>query len=694
MKISRLRNLPTGLQLWDAANLGRVIQTYGRARNLRSGEQVHSMLIVSGYLQDTFTNNHLINMYSKCGEMDYALKLFDKMTQRNGVTWTAAISGLCQNYRFLDGLDGFYKMWVGGESLNQFVLSSVVKACTGLGWIWFGKQVHCLALKYGFSSELFVGSNLADMYSGYGEMGDAFRIFEEMPSKDEVCWTALIDGYSKNGDFSEALMVFKKMGCEGVLVDQHVLSSVVGACGGLKACHFGMSLHATIVKLGYELDIIVGNALIDMYVKVEEISCALKIYGVHPACGNIVSCTSLIDGYVERDQIEKAFGVFLDIRIRNIQPNEFTFSCLIKAAANQAVLELGTQLHAQVLITGFAFDPVVSAVLLDMYGKCGLIDNSIQIFYEIDKPTEFTWNSLLNMFGQHGLGDDVIKTFRSMTSSGVKPTDVTFVSLLTGCSHSGLIDKGLNYFYSMDRTYGIVPKAEHYSCVIHLLGRAGKLNEAEEFIKSMPFQPNAHGWCSFLWACKTHGDCKRGKIAADALLQLEPENSGAYVLLSNTYAMGQQWENVRTIRRVMRDDNLKKLPGYSWVEFGKKTHVFGAANWSHPQQKDIYQKLDNLLDQIKAAGYVPDTDSVPVEVDVNMKEVMLHHHSERIAIAFALLNMPCGKHIIVKKNLRVCVDCHSAIKLITQVVGRKIIVRDNSRFHHFENGYCSCRDYW
>uniref|UniRef100_A0A7N0TZL1 DYW domain-containing protein n=1 Tax=Kalanchoe fedtschenkoi TaxID=63787 RepID=A0A7N0TZL1_KALFE len=686
--------MKTGLLLLDAAALGRIIQNYARAKQLRSGKQLHSQLIVSGNPQATFINNHLINMYSKCGCMEFALSLFDEIPHRNGVSWTALIAGFCQNFRFLDAVHAFYDMWADGEGLNQFVFSSVVKAGTGLGWFGFGKQVHCLAVKYGFSSELFVGSNLADMYSGNGEMVDAFRIFEEIPSKDEVCWTAMIDGYSKNEDFAEALLVFKKMGGQGVIVDQHALSSALSACGGMKVCHFGMSLHAAIVKLGYELDIIVGNALTDMYVKVGELDCASKVYGVHPDCGNIVSCTSLIDGYVESNQVEKAFNVFMDFRRQNHQPNEFTFSSLVKASASQAALELGTQLHAQVLKSNFAFDPVVSAVLLDMYGKCGLIDNSIQVFCEIEKPTEFTWNSLLYVFGQHGLGDDVIRTFERMMSRGVKPTDVTFVSLLTGCSHSGLVDKGLDYFYSMDRVYGIVPKAEHYSCVIHLLGRAGKLNEAEQFIKSMPFQPNAHGWCSFLWACKSHGDGKRGKKAADALFQLEPENSGTHILLSNIYAMNQQWENVRTVRRTMRDDNLKKLPGYSWVEFGKKTHVFGAANWSHPQQKDIYQKLDNLLEQIKAAGYVPDTDSLPVQMDINTKEIMLHHHSERIAIAFALLNMPPAKPIIVKKNLRVCVDCHSAIKLISQVVGRKIIVRDNSRFHHFDGGSCSCRDYW
>ncbi|KAI8015955.1 Pentatricopeptide repeat-containing protein [Camellia lanceoleosa] len=328
-----------------------------------------------------------------------------------------------------------------------------------------------------------------------------------------------------------------------------------------------------------------------------------------------------------------------------------------------------------------------------MYGKCGLLDHSIQVFEEIEYPTEVAWNLLVSVFAQHGWGKDAMKTFDKMIVNGVKPNAITFISLLNGCSHAGLVEEGLNYFHSMEKIYGITPRSEHYSCVIDLLGRAGKLKEVEEFINSMPFEPNAFGWCSYLGACKLHGDKERGKLAAEQLMRLEPENSGAHVLLSNIYAKEQQWDDVRSVRKMMRDGNVKKSPGYSWVDIGNKTHVFGVEDWSHPKKKEIYEKLDSLLDQIKKAGYVAFTDSIPLDMDNNMKEKVLHRHSERIAIAFALISMPVGKLIIVKKNLRVCVDCHSAIKFISKVVGRKIIVRDNSRFHHFEDGLCSCGDY-
>lgn len=682
------------LMLWDSATIAQVIQTYAQTRQLNKGKKLHGQLICAGYPLCTFLTNHLLNMYFKCGYLDHALKLFDTMPHRNIVSWTAMITGFSQNLRLPEALGTFCQMQNAGESPTQFAFSSVVRACASLGWIEIGRQMHCLALKCGFGYELFVGSNLADMYSKCGAMVEACKVFEEMPCKDEVSWTAMIDGYAKNGDFEAALLAYKRMINDGFVIDQHVLCSTFSACGAVKSCNFGKLLHSSVVKLGFELKIAVGNALTDMYAKAGDMESASNVFGTESEGRNVVSCTSLIDGYVEKDQIDKALYVFADLWRQGVEPNEYTFSSLIKACANQAALEQGTQLHAQVVKFNFDTDPYVSSVLVDMYGKCGLLDDSIRVFDEIGDPTEIAWNSLMSMFAQHGLGKGAIGTFDRMIHEGVKPDAITFVSLLTACSHAGLAEEGLKYFHSMEKTYGVVPREEHYSCVIDLLGRAGKLEKAEEFINNMPIEPNAFGWCSFLGACRIHGDKERGKLAAEKLMKLEPENSGAHVLLSNILAKERQWEDVRNIRKMMRDGNVKKLPGYSWVDAGNKTHIFGAEDWSHPQKKEIYEKLDSLFDEIRKAGYVPYTDSIPFDMDDSMKEKLLHHHSERIAVAFALISIPAGKPIIVKKNLRVCLDCHSAIKYISKVVGRKIILRDNSRFHHFAEGSCSCGDYW
>ncbi|KAM7526060.1 hypothetical protein LguiA_015962 [Lonicera macranthoides] len=678
----------------EPPTLGHIIQSNAKTRQLNKGKQLHAQLICAGYPLCIFLTNHLLSMYAKCGQLDYALKLFDKMPQRNLVSWTAMISGFSQNFDFSTAIETFCQMRNEVKNPTQFAFSSVIRACASIETVELGKQIHCLALKSGFSYELFVGSNLADMYSKCCLMVEACKVFEEMTWKDEVSWTAMIDGYSKNGNFEEALLAFKKMMFEDVVIDQHVLCTTLGTCGALKAANVGKTLHSIVVKLGFELNISVRNALTDIYSKVRDMESAAYVFGAESECINVVSCTSLINGYVEADNIEKALSVFVELQSLGIEPNEFTFSSLIKACANHAALEQGTQLHAQVLKFNFDQDPFVSSTLVDMYGKCGLFKHSVQLFEEIGTPTEIAWNSLVSVYAQHGLGKDAIKIFDKMILSAVKPNSITFISLLTGCSHSGLVEKGLNYFYSMEKTYDVTPRVEHYSCLVDLLGRAGRLKEAEDFISKMPFELNAYGWCSFLGACKIHGDKCRAKLAAEQLMRLEPENSGARVLLSNIYAKERQWDDVRSIRKMMRDENVKKLPGYSWVDFGNKTHVFGAEDGSHPRKKEIYEKLDSLLDQIKEAGYVPSTDSIAIDMEDSMKAKVLHCHSERIAIAFSLISMPSRKPIIVKKNIRVCVDCHSAIKFISKVVGRKIIVRDNSRFHHFENGLCSCEDYW
>lgn len=555
--------------------------------------------------------------------------------------------------------------------------------------------MQCLSVKLSYDVELFVGSNLADMYSKCGSLVDACRVFDEMPVKDEVAWTAMIDGYTKNWSFEEAIVAFRNMFRDGtVVVDQHLLCCVLSACGGLKAGNSGQGLHSCVVKLGFESDTFVGNALVNMYAKAGDLESASSVVGMNSYGWNVVSCSSLIDGYVEMDQIEEASRAYVESRRQGIEPNEFTFSSMIKACAGQAALEQGIQLHAQVMKTSFVRDHFVSSTLIDMYGKCGLLNSSIQVFDEIQYPCDVSWNSIVGVFALHGRGKEAIRAFTRMISRGNKPNHITFVSLLMACSHAGLVEKGLEYFHSMNKTYGIEPREEHYACVIDMLGRAGRLKEAQEFIARMPYEPNAYGWCSLLGACRTRGEKELGELAAEKLMKLEPGNGGIHILLSSIYASMGQWEDVKAVRKLMRDSRVKKLPGFSWVDVNYKTHMFGAEDWSHPQKKEIHEKLEELMVKIREAGYVPFTGSMPWNLNETLKKRLLHHHSERIAVAFALISMPATKPIIVKKNLRVCADCHSAIKLISKVEGREIIVRDNARFHHFADGVCSCGDYW
>ncbi|KAL4186309.1 hypothetical protein AMTRI_Chr09g33190 [Amborella trichopoda] len=680
--------------LTDPTAIAQRLQSYAKEKQPIRGKAMHARIIRTIPHINIFIQNHLLNMYAKCAHFKLAFKLFGKMPQKNLISWTTLISALSQHAQFQESLNFFTQMRIYGENPNEFALSNVIQACATTGSLKRGKGLHSLTIKLGFGSELFVGSNLADMYGKCGELDDGCRVFEEMEVRDQVSWTAMIVGYTKNGSFLQAIDAFLRMSLEGVSADQHVYSSVLGACGGLKLSKVGKCFHGSVFKAGFEQNVVVGNALVDMYSKCSDMGSAVLLFQLDSKRWNVVSCSSLIDGFVEREEIWEAVLTFNESRQWGIEPNEFTFSCLLKASASQASLELGRQLHAQVIKSSFDVDPFVCTALIDMYGKCGLLSFSLQIFNSFNNPTEFVFNTMVGVLAQHGCGREAIDIFDKMVSNGMKPNEVTFVSIFTACSHAGLVSEGMDYFFSLEEKYNVIPTEEHYACIVDMLGRAGRLNEAKEFIRKMPFEPNAFAWCSLLGACRIHGDIEEGKLAAEKLMELEPENSGTRVLLLNIYAKAGRWEDVKTMRKSMREGGVKKVPGFSWLEVNNMTHVFGAEDFSHPMRRKIYEKLESLLNEMREAGYVPNTDSVLCNVEEGLKERLLSHHSERLAVAFALTILPVGKPIIVMKNIRICTDCHVAIKFISKIVERDITVRDNSRFHHFRDGSCSCGDYW
>lgn len=281
-----------------------------------------------------------------------------------------------------------------------------------------------------------------------------------------------------------------------------------------------------------------------------------------------------------------------------------------------------------------------------------------------------------------------------MQQAGVKPNNITFVCVLSACSHAGLVDEGRHYFDSMFCDHGIMSTSEHYACMVDLLGRAGRIKEAEELINKMPIEPSASVWGALLGACRVHGDIELGKRAAENLLKLEPQCAGTHVLLSNIYAAAGRWDDVARVRKLMKDRGVKKETGVSWIEVRNTVHAFAVGDSLHPESERIHAMLETLTQQMKDAGYSPDTNCVLRDVEEEQKERILQHHSEKLALAFGLLTSPPGATIRIKKNLRVCDDCHSSIKFISKIVGREIIVRDTHRFHVFSGGLCSCKNYW
>jgi pentatricopeptide repeat protein len=332
--------------------------------------------------------------------------------------------------------------------------------------------------------------------------------------------------------------------------------------------------------------------------------------------------------------------------------------------------------------------------LLDMYAKSGSIEDAKKIFDRLVKRDVVSWNSMLKGYSQHGLGKETVQCFEEMLRIGTEPNDVTFLCVLSACSHTGLLDEGQYYFELMKKKCMIEPHVAHYVTIVDLLGRAGLLDRALKFIRELPIEPTAAAWKALLGACRMHKNMELGAYAAERVFELDPYDSGPQVLLSNIYASARRWGDVSKVRKMMKESGLKKEPACSWVEIENTVHVFMSNDDAHLQRDEIHRKWEEMSGKIKEMGYVPDTSHVLLLVDEHEREVKLQYHSEKLALAFALLNTPPGSTIRIKKNIRACGDCHSAIKFASKVVDREIIVRDTNRFHHFRDGSCSCGDYW
>lgn len=475
--------------------------------------------------------------------------------------------------------------------------------------------------------------------------------------------------------------------------NEFTFGSVLKASAGIAAAEEGKQIHAHVFKAGLEREVFAGSALVDMYAKCQNMADARQVFDKMRRRDE-VSWGAMICGYAQNGCSEEALRMFYDMKGVGLKMNPFALSSVLRACSSLATPEQGRQVHVQAICSGLESNAFVGTALVDMYAKCGSIEESSLAFDNLTEPNLVSWNAVIVGYALHGHGSKVLELFDQMQESGINPDEITFIGVLYACAHIGLVNLGYHYFNSMTRDHGIRPRIDHYTCMVGLLGRAGHLTEAEVLIKGMPFAPDVVVWRALLAACTVHGNTELGKHVAQHILDLDPQDHASYVTLSNMYAAAGKWDDVAKARKLMRDRGARKEAGRSWIEVRNKVHSFMVGDKQHPQMQEVYAKLDNLTEQMKEAGYMPNTISVLHDVQLEAKESYLSYHSERLAIAFALISTPAGSPIRVMKNLRVCGDCHSAIKFICKIVGREIVLRDCNRFHHFRDGICSCGDYW
>jgi len=375
-------------------------------------------------------------------------------------------------------------------------------------------------------------------------------------------------------------------------------------------------------------------------------------------------------------------------------PNPVTITCILSACAQLGALSLGKWVHDLVRSTDFESSIYVSTALIGMYAKCGSIAEARRLFDLMTKKNEVTWNTMISGYGLHGQGQEALNIFYEMLNSGITPTPVTFLCVLYACSHAGLVKEGDEIFNSMIHRYGFEPSVKHYACMVDILGRAGHLQRALQFIEAMSIEPGSSVWETLLGACRIHKDTNLARTVSEKLFELDPDNVGYHVLLSNIHSADRNYPQAATVRQTAKKRKLAKAPGYTLIEIGETPHVFTSGDQSHPQVKEIYEKLEKLEGKMREAGYQPETELALHDVEEEERELMVKVHSERLAIAFGLIATEPGTEIRIIKNLRVCLDCHTVTKLISKITERVIVVRDANRFHHFKDGVCSCGDYW
>eukprot|EP01018_Ginkgo_biloba_P034078 Gb_04445 [translate_table: standard] len=632
----------------DSNSYGLILQA---CVDIKSLNQLHAHILLIGHTQNVFLGTKLVSMYALFGNIENARLVFDKMQQPNIFLWNEIIKGCTCNGFCEEALALYYQMQQAGIQPNNFTFPFVLKACASLTAVQHGKEIHDQIIRSRFESYVCVGNALVDMYAKCGNIDFARHLFDGMSKRDVVTWTAMIAGYVQNGQANEALKFFHQMQLAGVKPNRVTILSLLSACADLAALQQGKDIHDYVIKSNLESDVSVATALIAMYAKCSGIKIARQLFD-KMSKRDMVSWSGMIAAYAQNGYANEALTLFDQMQAADVKPSSLTIVSVLQACAHLGALQQGSWIHDYIIRSGMKTNVFVETALIDMYAKCGCIGMARQLFDKMSKRNVVSWSAMIAGYGMHGNGEDALLLFNQMQEAGMKPNHITFICVLFACSHAGLVDKGWQYFCSMSRDYCITPRVEHYTCMVDLLGRAGCLDEAQDFIKKMPLKPDVGVWGALLGACRIHSNIELGEHVAERLFELEPDNAGYYVLLSNIYAEAGRWDEVEKVRTVMENTRLRKAPGCSLIEVNNRFHAFLVGDKSHPQSDEIYAVLETLTGQMKDAGYVPNTDFVLHEVEEETKELMPCSYGEKLAVAFGLISTSPGIPIQISKNLR------------------------------------------
>ncbi|XP_010516263.1 PREDICTED: pentatricopeptide repeat-containing protein At3g56550 [Camelina sativa] len=576
------------------------------------------------------------------------------------------------------------------------VIVRMLQGCNSMNKL---RKIHSHVIVNGLQHHPSIFDNLLRFcaVSVTGSLSYALLLFDRFDSSDPStsAWNSLIRGFSVSSSPLSSLLFYNRMLHSSVSrPDIFTFSFALKACERLRSIPKCLELHGSIIRSGFPAHANVSTCLVRCYSANASVDIASKLFDEMPV-RDLVSWNAMISCFSHAGLHHQALGMYKRMVNEGVCLDAYSLVALLSSCAHVSALNMGVMLHRIACDIRCESSVFVSNALIDMYAKCGSLENAVGVFNGMHKRDVLTWNSMIIGYGVHGYGVEAISFFRKMVASGVRPNAITFLGLLLGCSHQGLVNEGVEYFEIMSSQFHVIPNIKHYGCMVDLYGRAGQLAKALEMIHASSCHEDPVLWRTLLGSCKIHSNLELGEVAMKKLVQLKAFNAGDYVLMTSIYSAANDALGFASMRKLIRRHDLRTVPGWSWIEIGDQVHKFVVDDKMHPESALIYSELREVIHRAILAGYKPEDSSraAPTLSDRFLGSADTFH-SEKLAIAYGLMRTPAGTTLRITKNLRVCRDCHSFTKCVSKAFGRKIIVRDRVRFHHFAGAVCSCNEYW
>ncbi|XP_059667749.1 pentatricopeptide repeat-containing protein At2g37310-like [Cornus florida] len=622
----------------DYAIYGRLIQYCTDHRLVRQAKQLHARLVLSSVVLDNFLASKLINFYSKSNHLREAHKVFDEIPQKNTFSWNAMLFGYSRHNMHMETLELFSSFLSSSSSAkpDNFTITCVLKALSSLfPNSNLAKMVHGFVIQSGFDSDIFVLNAMITYYSRSDDIAAARTLFDTMTERDLVSWNSMVAGYSQGGFYEDCKKLYKEMlGVENVRPNEVTVLSVLQACAQSNDLIFGMEVHRCVIENEIEMDLLVCNSFISLYAKCGSLDYARELFeGMSEK--DEITYGAIISGYMVHGFVGKAMRLFgemkkpglstwnavisglaqnnwhvgiLDLvremQVTGFRPNTVTLSSFLPTVSYFSNLKGGKEVHAYAVRNNLDKNIYVATAIIDAYAKLGFLLGAQRVFDQSRDRSVILWTAIISAYAAHGDANAALNLFDNMLSNGTQPDPVTFTAVLSACAHSGVVDDAWKIFNAMLPKYGIHPLVEHYACMVGVLTRAGKLSEAVEFISRMPIEPSAKVWGALLNGASVSRDVELGKFACDRLFEIEPENTGNYIIMANLFSQAGRWEEAERVREKMKNIGLKKIPGSSWIQTGGGLQSFIAKDVSNVRTEEIYGMLDRLLELMREEGYL------------------------------------------------------------------------------------------